>query len=1156
MGELWSTKGIFAHGENRVIPTRVKRRMTIPSRRTMWEAAAVIEMSARVGFHLLELEEPIFDSLFVFDRLDVSESGSRDEQGVHIVIGFDENWLTEVLSDKAMPILQVRSECSSDRGIVYVYRDMGKTIMVVTGTKPEMTLLAARYLVTDGFGKEIDFDHPVIFISPERAPLVNQQPGEQADLASGLSLHNIFTTDGIYHVQAGELHPTLDVTFLVDDTYEIEEGGVGSEETIAAVELMARMALSAGNMTFPVTCCAGEQPGTTTLVVSTHRHGDESDERLVELTDDKTTPHLQITASTGELVPLVREIIREWFEPTDVLERDTWRHRFAMLGSPSRDIASRAQLAMMACHAMDQEQIKEIRIPAHLARPMELWNGVGAETVSIDHAEPAWTVDWDDAGEIADMEDFIVDFFATREGQADAPMASDIEVTTTISQISFTTWAAVMQKKLEAAYRVQARFVYRNANKSGLHWFMNEVLPHLKGIEGIHRVDVAARAFRPETQYIDRPYRFLQELYPVDELLSAELGILLEQVELRLLESESAPMFQVRALDAEGEQLGTWTWEGWTEGATYMPEKPELGQVLVPAAGCRIYERDGNKPVASRVFRTNPFRFWRWYQTILSQIEQRSDLHVDTPKFMQLECHVTMDAEDEKIPYQEEVNSVLEALHEDIYFYTLHAFYEYGCSVGDLTWNAPGGILPFMHTESGVSPRATVSLYPFPKTDELTMVSEKGTHVIHPMNSATFQCGRVTRLKWNASGCRFAFRGMAGETLSEVCGKWLSMGAAFGCDHVIEGMSYLRYGEKSIDNEMLVNRDVTMWMNQHQARIPGRAMRLDYSFQGEWIWFVELFGRGYPGRISSPVKHSLYKPTLFITARHHANEVSSTNAALRLIDEMVTEDKLLEAVNLVIVPLENADGANLHARMAAEHPKWKLHAARYNACGLEFQEYRFQSDTVFGESRVYSKIWERWKPDIAIDDHGIPSHEWIQPFSGYSSPPRFPVSYWIPSARMYTIWRQPTQNRAAYTEAYESLRRHVTDRLDRNPDVARDNAMWLRTYSRWGNKFDADYFPIELSNGSIAHTWGSQPNPASRNLIERFPDWVTADVITEVNDETVQDVQLQACAEAHLVVNRATLEWISQTKQKIIISPERLASGKVRIRIGRLRPVI
>ena len=92
-----------------------------------------------------------------------------------------------------------------------------------------------------------------------------------------------------------------------------------------------------------------------------------------------------------------------------------------------------------------------------------------------------------------------------------------------------------------------------------------------------------------------------------------------------------------------------------------------------------------------------------------------------------------------------------------------------------------------------------------------------------------------------------------------------------------------------------------------------------------------------------------------MNARHHANEISSTNAALALVWELAATEwgrAALKRVNVAVVPLENADGvATLEALLpgAADH---KLHAARYNALGVEWYGDYFLTRPRFPEARV------------------------------------------------------------------------------------------------------------------------------------------------------------------------------------------------------------
>ncbi|MFR6133459.1 MAG: M14 family zinc carboxypeptidase [Fusicatenibacter saccharivorans] len=77
-------------------------------------------------------------------------------------------------------------------------------------------------------------------------------------------------------------------------------------------------------------------------------------------------------------------------------------------------------------------------------------------------------------------------------------------------------------------------------------------------------------------------------------------------------------------------------------------------------------------------------------------------------------------------------------------------------------------------------------------------------------------------------------------------------------------------------------------------------------------------------------------PSEVINARHHANEVASTNASFMLLKKLLTEDvykELPDKLNLILIPMENVDGAAIHYELQKEHPTWKFHVARFNSLG-------------------------------------------------------------------------------------------------------------------------------------------------------------------------------------------------------------------------------
>ena len=97
--------------------------------------------------------------------------------------------------------------------------------------------------------------------------------------------------------------------------------------------------------------------------------------------------------------------------------------------------------------------------------------------------------------------------------------------------------------------------------------------------------------------------------------------------------------------------------------------------------------------------------------------------------------------------------------------------------------------------------------------------------------------------------------------------------------------------------------------------------------------------------------------------------------------------------------MENVDGTAIHYELQKENPYWKLHVARFNAVGKEFYNEYFHDDTIHTEANCFTKLWKKALPDIVVDDHGVPTHEWEQQFSGYTSPSY--KGFWLPRSLLY-----------------------------------------------------------------------------------------------------------------------------------------------------------
>src|SRR5699024_3934645 len=82
-------------------------------------------------------------------------------------------------------------------------------------------------------------------------------------------------------------------------------------------------------------------------------------------------------------------------------------------------------------------------------------------------------------------------------------------------------------------------------------------------------------------------------------------------------------------------------------------------------------------------------------------------------------------------------------------------------------------------------------------------------------------------------------------------------------------------------------------------------------------------------------------------------------------------------------------------------------------------------------------------------------------------------------------------------------------------DIQDLNDYWVNRYRKYGNRYMPEMFPIEMTEDFIFYKWPTEIDGDSRNAISRFPDWVSADILSEVADETVYGESLETCKKAH-----------------------------------------
>jgi hypothetical protein len=320
-----------------------------------------------------------------------------------------------------------------------------------------------------------------------------------------------------------------------------------------------------------------------------------------------------------------------------------------------------------------------------------------------------------------------------------------------------------------------------------------------------------------------------------------------------------------------------------------------------------------------------------------------------------------------------------------------------------------------------------------------------------------------------------------------------------------------------------------------------RAWQAGTSWQGRSIWALEAVLAGGGGLVSI-ARARLLKPTLLLNARHHANEVSSTNAALRLAWELSATRRgreILKRVNAAIIPLENADGVATLEELLPGCAGHKLHAARYNALGVEWYGDYFLERPRFPEARVKPLLWRRWLPLLVLDAHGVPSHEWEQPFSGYA-PGRF-RQFWIPRAFIYAIVPFIDEISHPGHRPAREISRVLARAIRADGRIQKLDRELKDRYARYARSWEPEVFPLVGGRGLTVLP--SEKRLSGLNFgVQRFPVTVS-EIVTEVTDEVVSGRLLELCARAHLTAAKALLEWLGRQAQGRVVRKRMRGGG-------------
>ncbi len=740
------------------------------------------------------------------------------------------------------------------------------------------------------------------------------------------------------------------------------------------------------------------------------------------------------------------------------------------------------------------------------------------------------------------------------------------------------------------------------AYKQGYSWMAENVIPAVMGKE-TEKIEIFFRPFLPEgeTEWLDEngatpsyhnlkaddpdrwydlPIRYLQELYPIQDMLTEKLSVPKERVVFGAYEGEEELTYLCRITGKDG-NCEEFRYLARYSERPYLDGYPSLGKVH-PATGY-IQVWINEEEVLNRKLPTDLEGIWDIYQKQVlpecrAYIEEKTKGEAHShmqPFFQELSLEVWASEPDFRTGSREDLISSLDALHEDLYFVGSDYFKNYGVQTVDEVFDAPGLILPKIHQRKG-APSFRVTLYERQKEEPCILDGGKVILSQKERGQISLWISRIS-CRDGKLVAEIPVKGVRAEVTAAYA-KLFSDGVLSAGQEMDEGYEICFVGEDgnryeaSVPLKSPVQKKCITEIDLHEKELIGyetyremieelkgvegiRVFRTARSYAGRELYGIWLEPQ-YQGYLSM-TKRLGRCPSEIINARHHANEVSSTNGAFLLLRKLLTEEDyrgISDWLNLVIVPMENVDGAAIHYELQKEHPYWKFHVARFNAVGKEFYYDHFLQDTIHGEAMGLTRLFEKFVPDIIVDNHGVPSHEWEQQFSGYTSPSY--KGFWLPRSLLYGyFWYVTDPEYRGNYPVNKKMEDVIADKIAENEEMAAWNREWSAQFEKYAHGWMPKLFPADYYKEMINYWIPFAYDRNHRYPSIRFP-WITTVAYTsEVADETAQGEYLNLCARAHMAHDEATLSMLKNAEHRKKCVCE-CRSGQIFAEYSRMRPMV
>jgi hypothetical protein len=206
------------------------------------------------------------------------------------------------------------------------------------------------------------------------------------------------------------------------------------------------------------------------------------------------------------------------------------------------------------------------------------------------------------------------------------------------------------------------------------------------------------------------------------------------------------------------------------------------------------------------------------------------------------------------------------------------------------------------------------------------------------------------------------------------------------------------------------------------------------------------------------------------------------------------------------------------------------------------------SKPILPEAKVRKNLFAKWQPDIYLNLHGYPSHEWVQQFSNYV-PYQF-RDYWIPRGwfAYYRTLSLPLYEK--WTTAGAELKSMITQEINKNKEFQTSNQKFYDRYYRWAARWQPHMNYLEEHDG--VNLYARRRSSRESRLSDRRRTTFVEET-PELMDETAQGSWLNFLVTQGLTYVKAHAEYLSKARYRTARIEEE-SQKRVHIQLIRSRP--